>query len=59
MKSTRWWKKFVLVFCPMTFVFTGSNCVPDNLLADTAGQIVNGLIITTFNAAISGSGITI
>ncbi len=38
---------------------SGGACLPDNLFAETAGEIVNGLIIAGFNMLVTGSGIQI
>jgi len=59
MKAASSWKKVLLAGCPMVFVFSGANCIPDNLFAETAGQIINGLIITTVNTALTNTGVTI
>ncbi|MDO8630251.1 MAG: hypothetical protein Q7R41_07135 [Phycisphaerales bacterium] len=37
----------------------GGTCIPDNLFAETAGEIVNGLIITGVNMILAGGGIAI
>lgn len=36
---------------------TSGSCLPDNVFADTAGEIVNGLIIAGLNLTLSGSGV--
>lgn len=38
---------------------SGGSCLPDNILAETAGEIVNGLIIAGFNMFAAGSGFQI
>ena len=38
---------------------SGGSCLPDNILAETAGEIVNGLIIAGFNMLATGSGFQI
>ena len=35
---------------------SGGGCLPDNIFAETAGEIVNGLIISGFNMLATGSG---
>ena len=50
------WKSMVFaVICGMTLAF-GSGCVPDNLLVNTFGNIVNGLIISGVNLGLAGTG---
>ena len=38
---------------------SGGTCLPDNIFAETAGDIVNGLIIAGFNVLAAGSGLQI
>ena len=38
---------------------SGGTCLPDNVFAETAGEIVNGLIIAGFNIIATGSGFQI
>ncbi len=38
---------------------SGGTCLPDNVFAETAGEIVNGLIIAGFNMLATGSGFQI
>lgn len=56
MKNTRIWKKLTLVGSQGFLLVSGGTCLPDNLFAETAGEIVNGLIIAGFNMVLTGSG---
>lgn len=58
-KKSRIWKSMVLVGSQALLLASGGSCLPDNIFADTAGQIVNGLILAGFNIIASGSGIQI
>lgn len=49
----------MLVGGPAVLLGSGSTCLPDNILAETAGEIVNGLIIAGFNMLATGSGFQI
>ena len=54
--DSRWWKSMTLaVVCGLTLGFA-SGCVPDNLLVNTFGDIVNGLIISGVNLGLAGTG---
>jgi hypothetical protein len=59
MKNSRIWKKMMLVGSQGILLVSGGSCLPDNILATTAGEIVNGLIIAGFNVALTGSGFQI
>lgn len=59
MKKSRIWKIMMLVGGPAVLLGSGSTCLPDNILAETAGEIVNGLIIAGFNMLATGSGFQI
>lgn len=59
MKKSKLVKKMML-FSSQALLFASSGtCLPDNIFADTAGEIVNGLIIAGFNLLTTGSGIQI
>ena len=49
----------MLVATPAMLFGSGGTCLPDNILAETAGEIVNGLIIAGFNVLATGSGLQI
>lgn len=59
MKKSRIWKTMILVGSQAVLFASGGACLPDNIFADTAGEIVNGLIIAGFNILATGSGIQI
>ena len=50
------WKKAVVGISGLVLGL-GGGCLPDNLFANTAGEIVNGLILFGINAALSGAGV--
>ncbi len=50
------WKKAVVGICGLVLGF-GGGCLPDNLFADIAGQIVESVIISGATTALSGAGI--
>jgi len=52
-------KRIALLSTQALLVLSGGSCLPDNLFADVAGDLVNGLIITTVNLALADSGIQI
>lgn len=59
MKKSRMLKA-VMLFGSQTALFvSGGTCLPDNIFSNTAGEIVNGLIIAGFNMLATGSGIQI
>lgn len=58
-KTVKFWKTLTLVGSPVMLFGFGGGCLPDNILADTAGEIVNGLIIAGVNLILGGSGIQI
>lgn len=49
------WKKAVVGICGLVMGF-GGGCLPDNFLADKAGEIVNGLIVSGINQALADTG---
>ncbi|MCH7596071.1 MAG: hypothetical protein IID35_05870 [Planctomycetes bacterium] len=59
MKKSRVWKTMMLVGGQAVLFASGGSCLPDNILAETAGEIVNGLIIAGFNMFAAGSGFQI
>ena len=59
MQKSRIWKTMMLVGAQAMLFGTGGSCLPDNLFANTAGEIVNGLIIAGFNMLTNGSGLQI
>ena len=56
-KNSRIWKTMMLVGGQAMLFASGGNCLPDNIFAETAGEIVSGLIISGFNMLAIGSGI--
>lgn len=58
-KSVTLWKKLSLVGSQVLLVGFSGACLPDNILADTAGEIVNGVIIGGMNMILAGSGFQI
>ncbi|MCH7994772.1 MAG: hypothetical protein IIB57_10065 [Planctomycetes bacterium] len=59
MKKSRIWKTMMLVGGQALLFGSGGTCLPDNVFAETAGEIVNGLIIAGFNIIATGSGFQI
>ena len=59
MKKSRICKTMMFVWCQAMLMSFGGTCLPDNILADTAGQIVNGLIVGGFDMLVAGSGLPI
>lgn len=55
-KPITFWKKLGLVGSHVLLASFGGTCLPDNILADTAGEIVNGLIIAGVNLVLAGTG---
>ena len=51
-------KKAVVGICGLV-LGVGGGCLPDNLFADIAGEIVQGVIISGANAVLAGAGIQI
>ena len=58
-KKSRIWKTMMLVGAQALLFASGGTCLPDNIFAETAGDIVNGLIIAGFNVLAAGSGFQI
>lgn len=58
-RSVRSWKMLSLVGSQVLLAGFGGTCIPDNLFAETAGQIVSGLIISGVNMILAGGGIAI
>lgn len=52
-------KTLMLAASPAVLFGLGGGCLPENVFAETAGQIVNGLIVTAFNMFAAGSGVQI
>lgn len=59
MKSSRIWKTMMLVGCQAMLFGIGGSCLPDNFLADTAGQVVSDLLVNGFNTIAAGAGLPI
>ena len=59
MKKSKIWKTMMLVGGQAVLFASGGTCLPDNVFAETAGEIVNGLIIAGFNMLATGSGFQI
>lgn len=58
-KLSRFWRGVALAgTCGMLWG-VGGSCLPEGFLATTAGEILNGLIISGFNAALGGTGLQI
>lgn len=49
----------MLIACQAILFGFGGSSLPDNILAETAGDIVNGLIISAANTALSGTGLVV
>ena len=58
-KTVKFWKTLSLVGSQVFLVGFGGACLPDNIFTDTAGEIVNGLIIAGVNLILGGSGVQI
>lgn len=54
--SVALWKKLSFVGSQLAIASFGGSCLPDNILANTAGEIVNGLIISGVNLVLAGTG---
>ncbi len=52
------WKKAAVGICGLVLGF-GGGCLPDNLFANTAGEIVNGLSLFGVNTVLSGAGMQV
>ncbi len=59
MKISKLRKTMMLVASQAMLFASGGGCLPDNIFADTAGDIMNGLIIAGFNMLATGSGVQI
>jgi hypothetical protein len=59
MKLSRTRKMLMLAASPALLFGLGGGCLPDNIFAETAGDMVNSLIIVGFNMLAAGSGIQI
>lgn len=55
-KSISCWKKLSFVGSSLVMASFGGTCLPDNILADTAGEIVNSLLIMGVNMFLAGAG---
>lgn len=58
-KSVRLWKKLGFVGSQLVMAGFGGSCLPDNILANTAGEIVNGLILSGVNLVLTGTGVQV
>jgi len=59
LKSIKIWKKMTFVASQaMLLVYSGS-CLPDNTFADTAGNLVSGIITAGVNMLLSGSNLQV
>ncbi len=56
-KTISCWKKLGLIGSSLVVASFGGTCLPDNILADTAGEIVNGIFVTGFNMFLAGAGV--
>ncbi len=59
MKNSRIWKTMMLVGCQAMLFGIGGSCLPDNFLAEAAGQVVNSLLVDGFNTLAAGAGLPI
>ncbi len=57
-KASTLWMKAVAGMCGLV-LGAGGGCLPDNLFVDTAGEIVESLIISGATRALSGAGLQI
>lgn len=58
-KARRAWKRLAFMSTQVLLVLSGGSCLPDNIFAEVAGAVVNGLIISTINVALADSGIQV
>ena len=58
-KVRKTWKRMAFLSTQVLLVFSGGACLPDNIFAETAGDVVNGLIITGINLVLADSGLQI
>lgn len=47
----------MLVGCQAMLFGLGGSCLPDNFLADAAGQVVNSLLVDGFNTLVTDAGL--
>lgn len=59
MKSSKIWKTLMLVGSQAMLFGLGGSCLPDNFLADAAGQVANRLLVDGFNMLVAGAGLPI
>jgi len=59
MKKSKLLKTVMLLGSQACLLFSGGTCLPDNIFSNTAGEIVNGLIIAGFNILTTGTGFQI
>lgn len=52
-------RKAFLLVSGHGLLFASGGCLPDNIFADTAGDIVNSLILNGFNMLLAGTGVQI
>ncbi len=58
-KLATYWRALTLAGTCGLLLGVGGSCLPEDLLANTAGEVLNGLIISGFNAALGGAGLQI
>lgn len=59
MKKSRIRKMLLLIGTQAMLFASSGSCLPDNILAETAGEIVSGIIIGGFNNLAADSGIQV
>ena len=59
MKKSKFRKFMMLAVSQTMLLLAGGTCLPDNVFADAAGQIINGVIIAGFNMVTAGSGLQV
>jgi len=58
-KTIAVWKKCTFVASQAILLGVSGSCLPDNTFADTAGNIVSGIITTGVNMLLSGANLQV
>jgi len=58
-KARKTLKRIGFLSTQVLFAFGAGSCLPENVFAESVGEIINSLIITSVNLALADSGIQI
>jgi|GEM_PF-1582198 len=58
-RMSRTWKMAALFAGQAMLLGSGGSCLPDNVLAETLGDVVNGLIVAGVNVVLSSTTVQI